>query len=55
MEKIKQYDDNLKIFFNHAILSIDYLAKAPLDVHNEMIFSLTPQYYEKGTVIFRQD
>jgi hypothetical protein len=55
LEKIKDYDDNLTLFFQRAVLSIEYLADAPLDIQSEIIFSFIPEYYEKGSIVFKQD
>ena len=49
LEKIKDYDDNLTLFFQRAVLSIEYLADAPLDIQSEIIFSFIPEYFEKGS------
>lgn len=52
VERIKEYDDNLKLFFEKALLSIDYLQGIPTDIMNELIFSFIPVHYEKGALIF---
>lgn len=38
IENIKDYDDNLKIFFEKALTSIDYMQGIPVDAMNELIF-----------------
>ena len=42
LERIKQYDDNLVLFFQRAVMSIDYLAVASQDIQNEIIFAFIP-------------
>lgn len=53
IERIKEYDDNLKIFFERALCSIDYLQGVQSEVMNELIFSFIPVHYEKGSIIFK--
>lgn len=52
IDRVKDYDDNLKIFFEKALTSIDYMQGIPEDAMNEMIFSFTPEQLEKGQIIF---
>lgn len=53
LEKIKEYDDNLTLFFQRAVLSIEYLADANMDIQNDIIFSFIPEYFEKGSLVFK--
>jgi hypothetical protein len=48
LERVKDYDDNLKIFFEKALMSIDYMQGIPMDTMNELIFSFTPEQLEKN-------
>ena len=48
IERVKEYDDNLKIFFEKALTSIDYMQGIPADAMNELIFSFTPEQLEKN-------
>lgn len=43
IEKVKDYDDNLKIFFEKALTSIDFMEGIPTEAMNELIFSFTPE------------
>jgi hypothetical protein len=54
-DKIKEYDDNLKLFFDKVLSSLDYLEGIPEEFMNELIFSFVPEYYEKGSIIFKND
>ncbi len=53
LERIKDYDDNLTLFFQRAVLSIEYLADVSVDIQNEIIFSFIPEYFEKGSIVFK--
>lgn len=55
IEKITEYDDTLKFFFEKALSSIDYLQDISPTIMNEIIFQFIPQHYEKGQVIFETD
>src|SRR5438067_1688826 len=48
IEKVKEYDDNLKIFFEKALTSIDYMQGITTEAMNELIFSFTPEQLEKN-------
>jgi len=41
LEKVKDYDDNLKLFFEKALMSIDYLSNIPQEALTELIFSFS--------------
>ena len=32
LDRIKEYDDSLKLFFEHAVCSIEYMARATVEV-----------------------
>jgi CRP-like cAMP-binding protein len=55
IEKIKEYDDVLKIFFEKTLNSIDFLQGISTEITNELIFSFIPEYHEKDSIIFKQD
>mmetsp|Transcript_13817 Transcript_13817/g.9968 ORF Transcript_13817/g.9968 Transcript_13817/m.9968 type:complete len:217 (+) Transcript_13817:832-1482(+) len=55
IEKMNEYDDVLKLFFERVLNSIDYFQGLPTDILNELIFSFIPEIHEKDTVIFRAD
>ena len=53
LERIQENDDNLKLFFQKALVSIDYIAKnMTMACLTELIFSFTPEQYDKGATIF---
>ena len=54
-EKIKEYDDSLKIFFEHILSQIEYFDNIPESIMNEIIFSFVPEQHEKGSSILRID
>jgi hypothetical protein len=53
IERIKEYDDFLKLFFEKALNSVDYIEGLKTDTINDIIFSLVPEYHEKGSYIFK--
>ncbi len=55
IEKINEYDDVLKIFFEKTLNSIDFFQGISTEITNELIFSFIPEYHEKDSIIFKQD
>ena len=47
-----RYDDDLKIFLESALKTIDYLHGVPDDIINKIIFSMTFAKFDKGSKIF---
>ena len=50
-----RYDDDLKIFIESALKTIEYLEKVPDDTINKIIFSMTFAKFDKGSKIFQVD
>lgn len=46
------YDDDLKIFLESALKTIDYLKGVPEETINKIIFSMTFAKFDKGSKIF---
>lgn len=46
------YDDDLKIFLESALKTIDYLQGVPDETINKIIFSMTFAKFDKGSKIF---
>jgi len=55
IEKMNDYDDVLKLFFEKVLNSIDYFQGLPTDILNELIFSFIPEIHEKDAIIFKQE
>lgn len=49
------YDDDLKIFLESALKTIDYLKDVPEKTINRIIFSMTFAKFDKGSRIFQVD
>lgn len=49
------YDDDLKIFLESALKTIDYLKDVPDETINKIIFSMTFAKFDKGAPIFKVD
>jgi CRP-like cAMP-binding protein len=49
------YDDDLKIFLESALKTIDYLQEVPDETINKIIFSMTFAKFDKGASIFKVD
>ena len=47
-----RYDDDLKIFLESALKTIDYLQGVPDETVNKIIFSMTFAKFDKGSKIF---
>mmetsp|Transcript_3612 Transcript_3612/g.5447 ORF Transcript_3612/g.5447 Transcript_3612/m.5447 type:complete len:133 (+) Transcript_3612:323-721(+) len=47
-----RYDDDLKIFLESALKTIDYLRDVPDETINKIIFSMTFAKFDKGSKIF---
>lgn len=47
-----RYDDDLKIFLESALKTIDYLQGVPDETINMIIFSMTFAKFDKGSKIF---
>lgn len=47
-----RYDDDLKIFLESALKTIDYLQEVPDETINKIIYSLTFAKFDKGSKIF---
>lgn len=50
-----RYDDDLKIFLESALKTIDYLHGVPEETINKIIFSMTFAKFDKGSKIFQVD
>lgn len=50
-----QYDDDLKIFLESALRTIDYLKDVPDETVNKIIFSMTFAKFDKGAMLFKAD
>ena len=50
-----RYDDDLKIFLESALKTIDYLQGVPDETINKIIFSMTFAKFDKGSKIFQVD
>ena len=55
VDKITDYDDSMKFFFEKALSSVDYLKDIAPKILNEMIFQFVPRHFEKGEIIFSTD
>ena len=47
-----RYDDDLKIFLESALKTIEYLHSVPEETINKIIFSMTFAKFDKGSKIF---
>jgi len=52
IHKTIRYDDDLKIFLESALRTIDYLDGVPDKTLNKIIFSMTFAKFDKGSKIF---
>ena len=50
-----RYDDDLKIFLESALKTIEYFDKVPDDTINQVIFSMSFAKFDKGSKIFMVD
>ena len=50
-----RYDDDLKIFLESALKTIEYLQAVPDETINKIIFSMTFAKFDKGSKIFQVD
>lgn len=50
-----RYDDDLKIFLESALKTIDYLQEVPDETINKIVFSMTFAKFDKGAKIFSVD
>ena len=55
IKKTIRYDDDLKIFLESALKTIDYLQDVPDETLNKIIFSMTFAKFDKGSKIFQVD
>ena len=54
-ERIIRYDDNLKLFLECSLKTIDYLKNIPNETITEIIFSIEFAKFDKGSKIFEKD
>lgn len=47
-EKIYHYDDNVKLFLEKSLFSIDYMKNLNLEVKHEILYKLKKLNFEKG-------
>lgn len=55
VQRTIRYDDDLKIFLESALKTIDYLNGVPDETINKIIFSMTFAKFDKGSRIFSVD
>ena len=53
IQRTIRYDDDLKVFLESAMRSIDYLKGVPDDVICKIVFSMTFAKFDKGSKIFQ--
>lgn len=54
-ERINTYDDDLKLFLECALKTIDYMQGVPDETITEIIFSVEYAKFDKGSKIFEKD
>ena len=55
VKRTVRYDDDLKIFLESILKTIDYLQGVPDETINKIIFSMTFAKFDKGSKIFQVD
>lgn len=55
MKRTIRYDDDLKIFLESILKTVDYLQGVPEETINKIIFSMTFAKFDKGSKIFQVD
>jgi CRP-like cAMP-binding protein len=54
-DKIYHYDDNVKLFLEKSIDSINYLRSASVEVKHELIYKFKKMNFEKDGFLFKID
>ena len=52
IKRIERYDDNLKLFLESSLKTIEYFQGIPEETLTEIIYSLEFKKFDKGTKIF---
>lgn len=53
--KIYHYDDNVKLFLEKSLHSIDYLRDVPFDVKHELMYKMKKINFERDGYLFKID
>lgn len=52
-EKIFHYDDNVKLFLEKALDSIDYLQNVSVELKHELLYKFKKVNFEKGGFLYK--